>query len=107
VLWGHAYGLGFGRSHNRAITMSGLRSCLEGQKVHVIGANACAMSYVEAVYELRRSADYLVASQISVPFVGWPYESVLKQIDDGTTPEKFGRLIVDAYVGITTSASAE
>jgi hypothetical protein len=31
----------------------------------------------------------------------------LKQIDDGTTPEKFGRLIVDAYVGITTSASAE
>ena len=42
VLWGHAYGLGFGRSHNKEITMSGLRECLEGQKVHVIGATACA-----------------------------------------------------------------
>ena len=107
VLWGHAYGLGFGRSHNRSITMSGLRECLEHQKVDVIGANACAMSYVEAAYELRNCADYLVASQISVPFVGWPYESVLKQIDDGTSPEMFGRLIVDAYVGITTTASTE
>ena len=107
VLWGHAYGLGFGRSHNKSITMSGLRECLEGQKVHVIGANACAMSYVEAAYELRLCTDFLVASQISVPFVGWPYESVLKQITDGTEPEAFGRLIVDAYVGLTTSASSE
>ena len=107
VLWGHAYGLGFGRSHNRAITMSDLRECLKGQKLDVIGANACAMSYVEAAYELRNTADYLVASQISVPFVGWPYESVLKQIDNETTPKMFGRLIVDAYVGITTSASSE
>jgi hypothetical protein len=107
VLWGHAYGLGFGRSHNKAITMSGLRATLEGQKLHVIGANACAMSYIEAAYELRQCAEYLVASQISIPFVGWPYESVLKQIDSHTTPEMFGRLIVDAYVGITTSASTE
>jgi hypothetical protein len=107
VLWGHAYGLGFGRSHNRSITMSSLRQCLESQRVDVIGTNACAMSYVEAAYELRDCADYLVASQISVPFVGWPYESVLKQVDHNTTPEQFGRLIVDAYVGITTTASIE
>jgi hypothetical protein len=105
VLWGHAYGLGFGRSHNKAITMSDLRRSLEHQKLDVIGANACAMSYVEAAYELRECADYLVASQISVPFVGWPYESVLKQIDSRTSPDMFGRLIVDAYVGLTTSAS--
>ena len=31
------------------------------------------MSYAEAAFELRESADFLVASQISMPFAGWPY----------------------------------
>jgi hypothetical protein len=106
VLWGHAYGLGFGRDHNDALTLKDLTVALKNfkdkrpgnRKLDLLGANACAMSYVEAAYELRESASYMVASQIAVPFAGWPYKTILSRIDNATDTEVLGRLIVDAYV---------
>ena len=56
------------------------------------------MSYVEAAYELRRHAQYMVASQIAVPFAGWPYELILGRINSTTSAEALGRLVVNAYV---------
>ena len=56
------------------------------------------MSYVEAAYELRHQATYLVASQIAVPLAGWPYKTILSRISDQDRTEKLGRLVVDAYV---------
>jgi Clostripain family len=122
VLWGHAYGLGFGRDHGDELTLRELRDALGtfqrernvaiqqvegGQKysgqsdgrLELLGTNACAMSYLEAAWELRASARYLVASQISVPFAGWPYESILRRVDNSTDPEQLGRLVIDLYVG--------
>jgi hypothetical protein len=115
VLWGHAYGLGFGRDHGDKLTLRELREALatfrskrnESDRqykrqsdgmLELLGANACAMSYLEAAWELRASAQYLVASQISVPFAGWPYESILRRVDDSTDPTALGRLVVDLYV---------
>ena len=112
VLWGHAFGLGFGRDHNDPLQLRELASALEkfktargnDEKLELLGTNACAMSYVEAAYELRESASYLVASQIAVPFAGWPYKTILSRIgettpqDGETTPKDLGELIVDAYV---------
>ena len=104
VLWGHAYGLGFGRDHGDKLTLKELREALDKFKekrnigLELLGANACAMSYLEAAWELRASAQWLVASQISVPFAGWPYESILRRVDDKTDPEILGRLVMDLYV---------
>lgn len=108
VLWGHAYGLGFGRDHGDPLDVKELAGALEaarnkpsGTKLSLLGANACAMSYLEAAYELRECADYLVASQIGVPYAGWPYDRVLRSLESPTSPEDLGRRIVDFYVGRT------
>ncbi len=114
VLWGHAYGLGFGRDHENPLTLKELKGAIEAFKrtrtsrgivdegadgrLDLLGANACSMSYVEAAFELRESADYMVASQITVPFAGWPYESILSRINAETDAKTLGRLVVDAYV---------
>ena len=110
VLWGHAYGLGFGRDHNDPLTLADLRTALEDFEAHrklrsgagdvpldILGTNACAMSYVEAAYELRNSAQLMVASQISVPFEGWPYDAILRKITASTAPEELCHIIVDSY----------
>ncbi len=110
VLWGHAFGLGFGRDHNDPLHLMELQAALlafqkaraksgqDDRPLEILGANACAMSYIEALYQLRDVAQYMVTSQITVPFAGWPYDSILGRIGPDTPPEEFAGQIVDAYV---------
>lgn len=103
VLWGHSYGLGFGRDHGDELRLGELRIALDAFKTQrkkpldLLGANTCVMSYIEAMYELRESALYMVASQGFVPFAGWPYDRILPLVGaDG--PEIVGQTIVKQYV---------
>ncbi|MEO5823677.1 MAG: clostripain-related cysteine peptidase [Vicinamibacteraceae bacterium] len=106
VLWGHAYGLGFGRDHGDPLTLRELGSTLrqfagvDGRKrpLDLLGANACAMSYAEAAYEMRGLVNYMVASQIAVPFAGWPYEAILSSIGQNTSETEVGTIVADRYV---------
>ncbi len=110
VLWGHAYGLGFGRDHGDPMKLTELRKAIEhfaqwpdrdkqtGRKLDLLGANACAMSYIEAACELSGHVDFIAASQVGVPFTGWPYQAILGGLTGDMTTEAFGRLIVDRYV---------
>lgn len=103
VLWGHTYGLGFGRDHQDPLTLPELKRALATFKdrgLDILGANTCAMSYAEAAFELRSSASYLVASQMSMPFAGWPYKEVLNVIaaDPKITPAKLGTAIAVEFL---------
>jgi hypothetical protein len=105
ILWGHAYGLGFGRDHGDPLTLKEIATSLKpftiGKcAVDILGANACAMSYVEAAYELTDAADFLVAPEISMPFAGWPYEKILNEIiqTPGIEPQALGEKIVAEFV---------
>lgn len=100
VLWGHAFGLGFGRDHNNPLTLSELRLALTDcdRKLDVLATNACTMSYIEAAVELHERVTYLVASQMFVPLTGLPYRSILTTIGADTTPAALSRTIVDHYV---------
>ena len=111
VLWGHSYGLGFGRDHGDGLRLDELKGALErfngrpgGRPLDILGANACAMAYIEAAYELRDHVDYIVASQIAVPFAGWPFETVLGGIKPGISAQEIGQLIVDRYVATFRAA---
>ena len=68
VLWGHAFGIGFGRDENDALMLPELRRALAGiqrgagggqrsrhatSRLELLGTNACTMSYLEAAFELR------------------------------------------------------
>jgi Clostripain family len=102
VLWGHAFGLGFGRDQGDALTMPELSKAIyAGDKygIDILGANACAMSYAEAAYELRRAATFLVAPEITMPFAGWPYEKILKRMfRSDIKPAALAEHIVTDYV---------
>jgi hypothetical protein len=113
ILWGHAYGLGFGRDHNDGLMLAEIRQAVQAFRparraeartpLDLLGTNACSMSYLEAAYEFRESAQVMVASQITMPFAGWPYEAILTRLREehalyGSSPEALAKNIVDAYV---------
>ncbi len=70
-----------------------------GQKVSLIGMDACLMSMVEVAYQLRANANYMVGSQEVEPLSGWPYTAILGNLtsDSGMTPEALAKLIVQEY----------
>jgi hypothetical protein len=123
VLWGHAYGLGYGRDHGDPMTLPGIADAIRmfrqpldekaqaggpaaSPKLDLLGANACAISYAEAAAELAPQVQYLVASEIAVPLAGWPYEDILGCMSRQAAadpawdmgPEAVGQLVADRYV---------
>ncbi len=56
------------------------------------------MSYAEAVYELRGAADYLIASEITMPFAGWPYASILQGLPSKRNDVEAGEFIIDQFM---------
>jgi hypothetical protein len=109
VLWGHSYGLGFGRDHDDPLTLREIRHALKdvdapiakGRKaVDILGANACAMSYAECAYELQDAADFLLAPEIAMPFAGWPYDKILADIVNTPTiePIELGKRIIERFM---------
>ena len=71
-----------------------------GQKLDVLGMDACLMSNLEVAYQARPYVSTIVASEELEPNQGWPYIPVLKklvQTPDLATPE-FAAHIVEAYV---------
>ena len=104
VLWGHAFGLGFGRDHGDALHLNELQKALETTfrkergSLEILATNSCTMSYIEAAYELKDDVKYLAASQVFVPLTGLPYKEILTSIDSEMEPEQLGRTIINRYV---------
>ncbi len=83
VFWSHAFGWQQSARRSRAFgwensahTMSNteLADALEGAGLDYIYFDACFMGSAEVAYELRRAADYLVASPAETPAAGMPYD---------------------------------
>ncbi|MUG95769.1 hypothetical protein F7734_26800 [Scytonema sp. UIC 10036] len=70
-----------------------------GQKVNLIGMDACLMSMVEVVYQLRTNTEYIVSSQEVEPMDGWPYSEILQHLTTHpeTTPAALAKIIVQEY----------
>jgi len=79
--------------------MGELLKALNGQFFDIIGFDACLMGQVEVAYQLRQFANFLVASEETIPGPGFPYDSfslALKQNPDWTGID-LGRNIVSGY----------
>ncbi|MEC4812322.1 MAG: clostripain-related cysteine peptidase [Scytonema sp. PMC 1069.18] len=72
---------------------------ITGQKVSLIGMDACLMSMVEVAYQLRANANYMIASQEVEPMSGWPYTKILQSLTTHPqmTSEVLAKLIVQEY----------
>jgi clostripain len=85
-----------------------LEAGMGATKLDIIAFDACLMGMVEVAYELKGTANYLVASEETIPGLGYPYNKVLTDAKNYTgdiPPVEFAKIIVndytDAYVNDT------
>lgn len=87
VLWSHGSGWlvdgieskgdvapkSFGDDYGMKMNVASLASVLEGRGFSFLYFDCCYMGAVEALYELRRCADYIVSSPSEIPVYGMDY----------------------------------
>jgi hypothetical protein len=69
-------------------------------RLDIVGFDACFMGMIEVAYEIRDSADFMVGSEDTEPGDGWPYDTILKDMDDlseSRIPENLAKIIVRRY----------
>jgi hypothetical protein len=71
-----------------------------GQKIDLIGMDACLMGNIEVAYQLRNNVEYMVASEELVPGQSWPYDIIFGELQN--TPDlqsgDLSELIVSEYL---------
>jgi len=91
--------------------MKEVRTAIEdsGQKLDLIGFDACLMGHVEVAYELKgvlTDNGVVVGSEETEPGDGWPYTAILNKLNGSSSAETLGFNITDEY-GKSYGAAAE
>jgi hypothetical protein len=69
------------------------------QRVDIIGFDACLMGMVEVCYELKDVTNYVVASELLIPGLGWPYTNLMTYVSNNNPgPEQLCSELVKEYV---------
>jgi hypothetical protein len=71
-----------------------------GQKLDVLGMDACLMSMAEVAYQVRGGAQFTVGSEELEPGDGWPYDTILAELVKKPTMSgaELSRLVVSKYL---------
>lgn len=71
-----------------------------GQKIEIFGMDACNMNMIEIGYDLRESANFMVASQDDIPDASWPYDRIMAQLSStpNILPRDLAALVANTYV---------
>jgi hypothetical protein len=71
-----------------------------GQKMDVLGLDACLMSMAEVAYQVRGQVTHTVGSEQLEPADGWPYDAILGDLaaKPSMSPREFSALIVKKYI---------
>lgn len=116
ILWDHGggsiLGYGYDELYETTLKLTDIKAALEDSpftkdnKLEVIGFDACLMSCVETGYVLKDHANYMIASQETIPGYGWDY-SFLKDVDNKIDGESLAKAIIDHYVDFYDQISKE
>ncbi len=76
-----------------------------GKKIDLVAFDACLMNMLEIGYQVRQYAGYSVGSEQTEPGEGWPYDTVLADVNAKPTmgPAEFGTAIVKRYIASYSS----
>jgi len=126
VIWGHGSGLSVAwdfpgspmsggpdsisaRELTKAFTLPkrpGLASKIRqwkgiSSKIDIVGFNSCSLGTIEVYHQLQGLAGFGVASEGFTPKTSWPYDKILKALDDrpDIEPDEFTQTIVREYIG--------
>lgn len=71
-----------------------------GRTIDLLGFDACLMNMLEIAYQIRQYTGYSVGSEQTEPGEGWPYDTVLADLDanPSMTAAQFGAAIVKRYI---------
>ena len=103
VMWGHGDGLtvSYDDITDDGISGNELSSVLSstGNKVELVGADACLMATTEFAYQISNNAAVFVGSQELEPGTGWNYTNTLRTLEANPTqtPAQFGSTIATSY----------
>jgi hypothetical protein len=99
-------GILYDYSQNTCLTNQGLltacagMSQIFGQKIDLLGMDACLMAMVEVAYQVKNYVSILVASQQTEPGEGWDYSDFLSPLTQNPSDFdniKLSKKIVDVY----------
>jgi hypothetical protein len=83
-------------SNHAGIRIPDLATVLNQQHAQIVAFDACLMQMIEVAYELRGSADTIIAAE-SVTYAGsWPYEAIGSALAQGGGPDQAAHRVVDA-----------
>lgn len=71
-----------------------------GQKIDILGMDACLMNMAEVAYQVRDSCQITVGSEEVEPGDGWPYHKILGALaaKPKMTPSELAKVIVREYI---------
>lgn len=107
IFWNHGGGPIYGYGNDEfhvfdSLTINKMKKALYdspfngGNKLEIIGFDACLMGSIEVAHSLSQYADYMIASEEAEPGPGWDY-SFLGKINSGLNSLQLSKLIVDNY----------
>src|SRR4030042_1528356 len=110
VLWGHGGGWDGAVCWDEtdgydALTLDELQTALNmseqdtGDWIDAVGFDACLMGMAEVAYEIRDCTDVLVFSEETVPWDGWPYDTIMADLVSNPlmSPLALGACVVQRY----------
>ncbi|NMB64756.1 MAG: hypothetical protein GYA16_07795, partial [Spirochaetes bacterium] len=81
------------------LTMAEVKQAVNGKGLTLIGFDACLMGMVEVAYQLKDCAQYMVASEETIPGLGWAYDYMLEHLyASSQTPVDLGKAIINGYI---------
>lgn len=110
ILWNHGAGVDGicweqSLDNEELITIDQLGWALDrivsdsGNRLDIIGFDACLMSTLEVAYEINPYADFLIGSEVTEPGYGWDYTALTDLADDPyLSTEQIGISFVDRYI---------
>ena len=86
--------------HDVETALASAEAEVGGERVQVVGFDACLMGMVEVCYELREVTDIVVGSEMLVPGYGWPYTELMTYLSDNPSvdPYTLSSELVNRYV---------
>ena len=126
IFWGHGNGLSVAWDYpaspfldpKEGLALSGVSEELKkmrgnGYKVDIAGFNSCSLGTIEVYHQLKGLVRYGIASEGFTPKTSWPYDKILKALDEelkkqkkqkpkdqaaDVDPKDFASIIVDKYI---------
>lgn len=93
-------------AHVRTVLDSTVKNLRDGKKIDIVAFDACYMGGIETAFAVKDFANYMVASEETIPGNGYGYDRFLSVVAQGPIdPQQLVQVMVSAYQSEYSRAS--